>query len=200
VERRDRGGTIELYLSRDPAAARRVLELQAADPSAHLVEIGTLLGYPACCIAAFAGQRDRGDDDRNRRATFDRTPPAPALWPWALDNLVVMPAPFFPCTYLCPRAVAWAEAALAAGGAIEALRPVLARPVLFLGGGQAVLLGPRVEAAPGASPTIRALAGALALGDDWRLDADALRVRRGRHEVFALGRIDPGRGFLARFG
>jgi hypothetical protein len=200
LERRDRGAWVELYLSHDPASARRAMELQSADPSAHLRELGALLGYPRCCVEAFAAQPHRGDDAQNRRATFARTPPGGEPWPWPLDNLVVMPVPFFPCTYRCEPALAWARTALAAGGAADGLRPFLARPVLFLGEGQAVLLGARVETPPGAPPVVAALAGALALGDDWRLEEDALRVRRHGREVFALARLDPARSFLASFG
>jgi hypothetical protein len=103
---------VELFASTDPALARRAIELQREDPTRNLAALGALLGYPTCCVEAFAAQRERGDNSANRRATAERTG-APMPWRWELRNTERMIAAFFPCTYTCERAVAHARGLLA---------------------------------------------------------------------------------------
>ncbi len=40
-------------------------------------ELGTLMGYPSCCVHAFTGLEDRGDNLENERAPFRRAPHEP---------------------------------------------------------------------------------------------------------------------------
>ncbi len=217
VDRRDRGEPrVELYVAREAELARRAARLQAeGDPSAQLRQMGALMGYPPCCVEAFAAQDDRANNTRNRYATAGRTR-APGPWPWELANLSVMLLPFYPCRYDCPAALAQARAALgelerAHPGAAARLRAGLGRPVLYFDHDHQLVFDGAVEAdgavrhrgvaVPG--PASRALArfgGALALGDRLRLDEARLSVWRGDALVFELSRTDPGLGFVAPFG
>lgn len=157
VDRRGEGEErVELYISRDEALARRAAGLQESDPTGAVVELGELLGYPRCCVEAFARQEGRANNSRNRYETRARTV-APdgstrSPWPWPLNNLHAALIPFYPCSYTCRPAEAWAratfeamesgrDAALAgiplpakevdrpASG--ERIRSTLARPVLY---------------------------------------------------------------------
>jgi hypothetical protein len=112
IARRHHAGLVELFASRDPALAERALSLQAGDPTRNAPAIGALLGYPECCIEAFAAQPDRSSDPANRFATAARTS-APQPWPWETANFDRMIAAFFPCRYDCAAARAHARAILA---------------------------------------------------------------------------------------
>jgi hypothetical protein len=203
---------VELYLSQDPALARRAAELQASgDPSGSLSEMGDLLGYPRCCVEAFAAQDDRSNNTRNRYATFARTL-GEGPWPWELNNLFAMLAPFFPCSYECPAALAWVRALLLAMGRepSEAARAHLAQPVLYFEHGLLIVLEGEARAGQArhagvllpreAPPEIEPLAGALGAGSALTFDEAALCVRRGGVEIWRAERVDPGLGFLAPFG
>ncbi len=190
-DRRDRGEPrVELYVSRDPALAEEAARIQAeGDPSASLQALGALMGYPRCCVAAFAGQGDRSHNTWNRYATAARTGAGP--WPAALNNLFAMVAPFFPCRYDCPEAARWAEAVLAAVAAAEpavaaGLKAALAHPVLYFDDAHQVVLDGHLEdgwvvyrgvLVPPESPDdLRRLAGGLGPAGRLRLDDDALRL------------------------
>lgn len=213
TDRRDRGEPrVELFVSRDPTLARRAAELQAhADPGASIARLGALMGYPACCVQAFAGQVDRSNNSRNRYATAARTP-APGPWHWQLANSVVMLVPFFPCSYLCPRALAFARATLSAAetehaGLTERLRDALAHPVLYFLHQHALSLrDARVEGRRahyrsvavdgGAPPAFRRLAGTVAAGTSLSFGESALEI----DGVATLRRVDPALGLLMPFG
>jgi hypothetical protein len=221
TDRRDQGAPrVELYIARDAALARRMASLQAdADPGAAIGALGELAGYPPCCVEAFAGQDDRANNSRNRYQTWARTP-APesgvgGAWPWELNNLFTMTVPFYPCSYRCPAALAWARAALAEMGrahpaAAAALREALARPVLYFDHEhQLVLDGELVEGwvryravalPPSASPQLAPLAAAIGAGDRLTLDDRQLLVERGGHTQLRLERTDPALGLIAPFG
>jgi hypothetical protein len=164
TDRRDQGEPrVELYIARDAALARRMAHLQAeADPSAAIRELGALSGYPSCCVDAFARQDDRANNSRNRYHSQARTlapdGTTPVPWPWELNNLYTMTVPFYPCTYRCDRALAWArtafaEMARAHPASVEELRVALARPVLYFDHEHQLVLdgvaegseGPRVQ-------------------------------------------------------
>lgn len=51
-------------ISRDPATARRVINLDRR-PGRHTLALGTMLGYPPCCSRAAAHVGDEGIDRRN---------------------------------------------------------------------------------------------------------------------------------------
>lgn len=216
IDRRDVGeARVELYLSRDPALAARAARLQTeGDPSASLRELGDLMGYPPCCVEAFAAQADRHNNTQNRYATAARTAAA-SPWPWELANLHTMLIPCYPCSYACAAARDLARSALAAmdaahPGKREALRAALARPALYFDHERQIVLhgearGDTVRYAgvsvpEGTAAGFASFAGALGLGDELTLDDAALVVRAGGREVIRLRRTDPGLGFLAPFG
>jgi hypothetical protein len=221
TDRRDRGEPrVELYIARDAALAARAAALQAeADPSHALRELGALLGYPACCVDAFARQDDRANNSRNRYYSQARTlAPSDATeepWPWELNNLHTMIAPFYPCSYRCRSARAWARAALAElarsdPAAAETLRASLARPVLYFDHDHQLVFDGRyvdggisyraVTITPTAPPQVAVLAGAIGGGDRLRFDDRRLLVEQGGRLVLRLERTDPGLGFVAPFG
>lgn len=216
VDRREVGeARIELYISRDPALAALAARLQSeGDPSASLRALGGLMGYPSCCVEAFAAQSDRSNNTRNRYATAARTAAA-GPWPWELANLHTMLLPCYPCSYACGAALDLARAALAAldaahPGARAALHALLARPALYFDHERQIVL--HGEAAgdtarfsgasvpEGSPPALASLAGVIALGDELTLTDEALVVRAAGREIVRLRRTDPGLGFLAPFG
>ncbi|MCB9572040.1 MAG: DUF483 domain-containing protein [Kofleriaceae bacterium] len=216
IDDRGRGRpVVELYVARDPVLARRAAALQAdADPSHHLRELGDLLGYPTCCVDAFARQADRAHNTLNRYLAASRTAPGDAPWPWPLNELHVRLIPFYPCSYRCPAALRFAVATVAAlddahPGAAAALRAALARPVVYLDHdrqlwltGVATAEGVRYHrvARVGASPGLRALAADLAAGDTLAATDAVLDVRRAGQAVATWRRAEPGLGFVAPFG
>lgn len=211
---------VELYIARDPERARRAAYLQAeVDPTRAIRELGALVGYPTCCVEAFARQDDRANNSGNRYHSQARTlapdGSTPVPWPWELNNLHTMIVPFYPCSYRCARALAWSRTALAEMARvhpelIEALRATLARPVLYFDhdhqlvfdgehvDGRVVYRG--VAVMPAAAPQIGALAAAIGRGDQLVLDDQLLLVERDGQPVLRLERTDPALGFVAPFG
>lgn len=142
VDDRTRGEPmVELYIAADAAGARRAAELQA-DPSRAVVELGELMGYPPCCVGAFARQADRSNNTLNRYLAAARTA-AGGPWPWQLNDLRAKLVPFFVCGYRCEAAVAFATATLdtlesARPGSTDRLREQLARRVWYIDDGNQV--------------------------------------------------------------
>jgi hypothetical protein len=220
TDRRDHGEPrVELYIAHDAALAARAAALQAeSDPSQALRELGALLGYPLCCVDAFARQDDRANNSRNRYYSHARTlttPESADPWPWELNNLHTMIAPFYPCSYRCGTALAWARAALAElarsdPAAAEKLRVSLARPVLYFDHEHLLVFDGRtvdgaisfrtVAVTPDAPPPFRSLAGAIGRGDRLSFDDRRLLVEREGRALLQLERTDPGLGFVAPFG
>lgn len=58
-------------ISRDPATARRVIDLDRR-PGRHTLALGTMLGYPLCCSRAAARVGDEGIDRRHAVITRRR--------------------------------------------------------------------------------------------------------------------------------
>jgi hypothetical protein len=211
---------VELYLAHDRELARRAAYLQAeADPTQAMREIGALTGYPPCCVDAFAQQDDRANNSRNRYYSQARTRApdgsTPVPWPWELNNLYTMVVPFYPCSYRCAQALAWARASLQEMGKVypallDELRGWLARPVLYFDHDhQLVFNGQYVDgrisyqgvALPGSgSPHLAALAAAIGRGNLLRLDDRELLIERNGQAVLSLKRTDPALGFVAPFG
>jgi hypothetical protein len=211
---------VELYIARDAGLARQAAHLQAeVDPTRAARELGALVGYPACCVDAFARQDDRANNSHNRYHSQARTlaPDAStqAPWPWELNNLHTMIVPFYPCSYRCERALAWARAALAEMARVypafeEELRAALARPVLYFdhehqlvldgecAGGRVAYRGVAVPRP--SSPQLSALAAAVGRGDGLSFDDRYLRVERDGEVILRLERTDPALGFIAPFG
>ncbi len=128
---------VALYVSRDDAASRlRRLEATAREDFAGS---GALLGFPPCCVAAFAADfessrrdQDTLNDDACRRVLTSARPGLPALNP--LSDLELLG--FYPCRLDCPQALAIAKRNVDAllrtrPTLLPVLRERLARPVLF---------------------------------------------------------------------
>ncbi|MFT3769692.1 MAG: hypothetical protein QM820_30005 [Minicystis sp.] len=216
IDQRDLGEVrVELYISRDPALVARAVRLQTeGDPSASLRELGSLMGYPPCCVEAFAAQVDRNNNTRNRYATAARTVTAGA-WPWEINNLHTMLIPCYPCSYACAAARDLASSALDAmdaahPGARRAIGELLARPALYFDHERQMQLHGEadgdtvryrgVSVPRGTSRDFASFAGAIGLGDELVLTDESLVVRAAGKTLFTLRRTDPGLGFVAPFG
>ncbi|MCC6215605.1 MAG: hypothetical protein IT376_12135 [Polyangiaceae bacterium] len=218
VDRRDEGEPrVELYVARSREEADALARLQAEeDPSRAARELGRLLGYPGCCVEAFASQGSRDDNTLNRYLVESRTSQG-ASCPWTLNGFELALVPFFPCRWDCAAARRWGSAAWNALASTRADRAsveaFLERPILYFSHGELVRFEGRaertdaawtvryagVEIPPRASPALARLASAIASGDTLVLDDDALTVlERGQLRV-ALRRREPrlglGRGF-----
>lgn len=217
VDRRDLGEErVELYISRDAELARRAAYLQAeVDPSLALHELGELVGYPPCCVEAFAQQEDRANNSANRYHTWARTLTPDSSrqgpWPWQLNNLHTMIAPFYPCSYRCPDALAWVHKALAELGAVypdylASLRSALARPALYFDHEHQLVLDGACQgeeltyrAVAWSSPRLSPLAAAIASGSRLLFGDQTLVVERGGRVLWRWQRTDPALGFVAPF-
>jgi hypothetical protein len=221
TDRRNEGAPhVELYIAHDAELARRAAHLQAdADPTAALREIGALVGYPACCVEAFAQQDDRANNSRNRYHSQARTlrpdGSSQTPWPWELNNLHTMIVPFYPCSYRCAAALAWARACLdemarSCPAFVDELRTILAQPVLYFDHDHQLVLdgeyadGPvayrAVKQPEFASPQLAALGSAIGSGNRLSLDDRELVVERNGQMMLRLVRTDPALGLLAPFG
>ena len=113
-----------------------------------------------------------------------------------------MIAPFYPCSYRCERALAWARACLVEMAKVhpafvDALRACLSRPVLYFdhdhqlvfdgayAGGQIAYRA--VDLAPCTSPRLAALAAAIGRGSRLSLDDREYGCRARRQDGAALG-------------
>jgi hypothetical protein len=108
------GSHVDLFIARDPAAAARAREiyLDPRGPTAHLAEMGAMLGYPACCVEAFAALDDRSNNSAIRYAAHARTASLGRRFAPQLNNLFAHVLPWFPCSYACDASVAAADAVL----------------------------------------------------------------------------------------
>lgn len=203
------GTHADLFIARDPAVVARAREiyLDPRGPSAHLREMGEMLGYPPCCVEAFAALEDRSNNSAIRYAAHARTVAAGHRFEPELNNLFAHVLPWFPCSYGCAPSTAAARAVLDlfAKSDPEGARVLQkrlgrsvfyvdhARVIAFEGGrweGDVLRYGAaqgslaRVEdtAAEVASRFEAAMGAALSLGD-------GIRVGDGRVEVFGEGRV-----------
>lgn len=204
---RDRGEPrVELFLARDPGAARHAATLQAADPTRHAAELGALFGYPPCCVAAFVAQRARNDNSLNRYLTAARTT-APGPWPWELNELHARLIAFYPCRYDCAAALAVARATVAAidaasAGSAARLCAALTATVVYLDHDHQLWLRPGVDqryqaiATSGGGRALAAIATAMARGDRLVVHDQSLEAHA---DDGAVATIAPP-PLLARFG
>jgi hypothetical protein len=221
TDRRDEGEPrVELYIARDAEMGRRAAYLQAeGNPTAALREIGGLVGYPPCCVEAFAQQDDRANNSRNRYHSQARTlgpdGSTQTPWPWELNNLHTMIVPFYPCSYRCQAALNWARACLEELARVhpeiaDGLRTILSRPVLYFDHDHQLIIDGEyadgriayscVRQLESASLQLTALAAAINRGSQLSLDDRELVVERSGEIVLRLVRTDPALGFLAPFG
>jgi len=215
-ERHARGEPrVELYAARDQVTAEALARLQDLEPTERLTREGALLGYPACCVQAFAAQVDRADESFNRQSIATRTSAGPGPWPALLDDTALALLPHFPCTYRCERSREQAAALLRV---LEDEDPSLrARALAYLGGpvlyfdqgrqlrfrGEADGIAIRYASVSipwQADDAFARLAGAVALGDRLVLGDASLAVYAGGARLFALERTDPGLGLVFPFG
>jgi len=219
------GTHVDLFLARDRATVERARAIyeDPRGPSAHLAEMGALLGYPPCCVEAFASLPDRSNNTAIRYAALERTRRLGLPFAPVLNNLFAYVLPSFPCSYGCPLAVTQAEAVLDLLGRLQpataaTLRRALARPVLFFDHARLVVLSDAHAdgdvlryggAVGGVSPTDdrdvrdrfeRALGAALSRGDGLRVTRGAIEVLRGGRRGAWMPRRPPGLGVLAPFG
>jgi hypothetical protein len=214
------GSHVDLFVARDPAAVAQAREiyLDPRGPSARLAEMGAMLGYPPCCVAAFAALDDRSNNSAIRYAAHARTQRerfAPEL-----NNLAAHVLPWFPCSYGCVPSIAAARAVLDLFAARDpdgaaALRRRLTRSTLYVDHARALSLGGarlegdvlRYDAVYGAGAPAEGDAAEVAARFEGALGAvlslgDGLRVGDGRLEVFAAGRValalDRGPPWLSR--
>ena len=203
------GGELALLAARDPDTLRELRRMQRR-PHAHLRELGALLGYPPCCVEAFAAQPERGDDLYNRYAAAARTE-GRGPWRASLNDTEHKLLAHFPCTYRCSASTAQAERLLdqlpELGLPADALRAALRGPVLYFDSAHRVHLEGEVEGEGEAryrALSARwegggALPGLLARGDRLHLERDRIAVFYGEQEVGFLRRDDPKMGILMPF-
>ncbi len=206
---------VDLFVARDPSTAARLAELQSGDPSDGASSIGALLGYPACCVQAFASQLDRSDDRYNRYAIAARTSFGPGPWPRWLDDTALKLLPHFPCTYRCERSREQADALLAALAIedpelLRAIDGYLGGPVLYFdhdhqlhfdGAVSEGGIAYRAVSFPwSVSEAFVQLAAAVATGNRIVLGEGGLSVYANDSLLFTLERTDPGLGMIMPFG
>ena len=219
------GTHVDLFIARDAAAVERARFIyeDPRGPSHYLAEMGAMLGYPPCCVEAFAALPDRSNNTAIRYAAIARTRQRGLTFAPLLNNLFAYVLPSFPCSYGCERSVAQAGAVLdllgrLQPGAAATLRRSLARPVLFVDHARLVALSDaRLDGdviryggvVGGLSPTEdhavrdrfeRALGAVLARGDGLRVTDGAVEVLRGATRAAWMPRRDPFLGVLAPFG
>jgi hypothetical protein len=213
---RSRGrAAIELYAARDAETVRRLVELQERDPTEAAPAIGALLGYPACCVQAFAAQIDRADNSYNRYAIAARTAFGPGAWPSSLDDTALKLLPHFPCTYRCERSREQATQLLSALALEDAplqskILAYLRGPVLYFDHDHQIRLDGMIAEGGivyhgvsipwSGTPPFAQLAGAVAQGDRVVLTESALTVQAGDIRIVTLERTDPGLGLILPFG
>ena len=204
---------VELFAARDPDKLRRLVDLQVADPSESLSQIGAILGYPACCVQAFGALGDRSQNSFNRVATAVRTSVGGA-WPKVLDDTTLKLLPHYACTYRCERSVEQAQAFLdAIADEVPRRRALidgwLGGSVLYFDHDHQIRFdgearGSSIRYKSVSIPWVPSepfgvLAAAIAQGERMVLEDDALVVYIGDDEVFRQRRIDPHLGVLMPF-
>lgn len=198
-------GRFGFFAARQPELAEEAAALQREDPTRHVRRLGILMGYPPCCIEAFAAQDDRGDDARNRYACAARTR-GPAPWPWPLCDAALRLVPFFPCRYDCAAALTFAHHVLAEleirePGTTERLRARLERAIFFVDEGIALGVGPDdcLIVATRSIVGLETLGATLACADRIRDEGDTLVGWRGPDRIFAIPRCAPRLGLCLPF-
>ena len=105
--------------------AESAAELWAGDSSRNVEPLGALMGYPSCCVRAFAGMASRRINAAFPYVTAARTRAFGGRFDALLDVTTARLIPFVPCSYDCPRAIVWASAVAEAAGIVREARPAL---------------------------------------------------------------------------
>jgi hypothetical protein len=91
------------------ARAREACDLWAADSSRHVEELGALMGYPRCCVRAFAAMANRALNWVFPLVVAARTRALGGRFDRHLDFVTQRLIPFVPCRFDCARAIDWAS-------------------------------------------------------------------------------------------
>lgn len=179
-------GTLEA-LSAAQRSLRRASGREVAEQAAR---VGSILGYPPCCVAAFRDLPDQGDNRLLELLPYIRStgPVHPLLVRFGAGALL---SAHFPCRCDCAASIAAAERSLAhadAGhpGLGAAVLRELSRPVLSLGFGDHVVLAGTWEGdafAVTAADTPSGDRVALRSGATLRFAADRVVARHGSTET-----------------
>jgi hypothetical protein len=209
-----------VFVSKDAALARRAAQLWDEGSSRHALAIGELMGYPACCVAAFVALGERGNNAALTYVTAARSRALGAAFHAVLNSAVRHVIPCTPCSFGCTRAIAWAERVVNAlpENVAKSLRRALARPVLYFDESRAIafegarVAGPMVEYEsarflPASAPlgpeeelAERRLFGALFAGSGKLFVKDDAFEVHARGEVRRLMRTGSRLGNLLPFG
>ena len=189
--------TAHLFLSHDRHAAERALELWVAGSGRHARELGALMGYPPCCVAAFEAFESRGHNAALVYLTRARTLALGAPFHPLLNGVGPRLVPFTPCTYGCRAAIAWAQQLLQAlpHELVARVRRALGRPVLYFDQVRAVVLEPPPPTAAGAE-ALRDQPGAVRFGVARWIATESAQddSPRGTHARTVLGALLSGGG------
>ncbi len=98
----------EVSLAAVLSAQRSLAASRGAANREAVRELGAHMGYPECCVAAFADLEDRGDNLANERAPFLRSPEAP-LHPLLHRTGAVRLLAHHLCSPACAASIAFAE-------------------------------------------------------------------------------------------
>jgi hypothetical protein len=136
-----------VFISANPVLAERAAQLWDEGSSRHVVAIGELMGYPRCCVAAFAALGERGNNAALAYVTAARSRALGAPFHPLLNSAVRHVIPCTPCSFGCARAIAFASRVLGAlpEKVATSLHRALARPVLYFDEARAIVFeGARV--------------------------------------------------------
>lgn len=135
-ESEDRGeALVNLYVSRDRERAQAIADAERDRTREGTVRAGLALGYPPCCVEAFAAlERSPATYEHGLNEAAIRAFAGDGVLPWELHPLSVRaPIGFTPCGPRCSPALELARRMLGLldPAGYEATRRELAQPILF---------------------------------------------------------------------
>lgn len=226
VSLEDRGELFSVIASRDDSA-REVAEAERDRGPGGARRAGLALGYPSCCVERFVAveRSELAIRDGVNEAAMRATAGLDGIGPWELNTLYdTSPVGFTPCSVDCPAALAFSRRILDALGAEDPaalvnVGTILRRPVLFfrfpvfwvldgeLVPGEPAVRYARAIAAEDDGGVERALrvwqeaelGAPLGAGDEVRLDAGGLEIRRAGAAIARWDVESPGVPLLLRF-
>ncbi len=138
----DNGETMaHVFLSRNADLAKRAALFWEEGSTRRALEIGELLGYPRCCVAAFVALGERGNNAALTYVTAARSRALGATFDARLNSSIRHVLPCTPCSFGCFQAISLAERVLVAlpESVSSTLRRALERPVLYFDEARAVV-------------------------------------------------------------